>query len=272
VSPALGASPASDPRHVRIAGHRVNAYKVFLCIGLYVGILASAASAQASGLSPLRVGAGALVCALIALAGARAYHVAVNPRVYRRAGLWRALRDTEGGGWSLFGALAIVPFTLARDAILGTPVAVFWDHMAVGIAVGGAWIRFGCVRNGCCVGRPSGAWFARMQHDVHGRSQRRIPVEWLEIGWWIAAALGLLWLRPLRVAPGSCALALLAWYGFGRFWLEPLRENPSIVCGRVRVDQVVAAALAVGAGTGLLLLASEIHPLVTPEMPSWRTP
>jgi len=47
---------------------------------------------------------------------------------------------------------------------------------------------------------------------------------------------------------------VLAWYGFGRFWLEPLREKPDLAWGRVRVDQLVAAVLALVAGGRLLFL------------------
>jgi prolipoprotein diacylglyceryltransferase len=48
---------------------------------------------------------------------------------------------------------------------------------------------------------------------------------------------------------------VLGWYGVGRFWLDPLREAPELVHGRVRVNQVVAAALATAAGAGLLAAA-----------------
>ena len=251
---ALAVAPGF-PRYFCIAGRWVNSYKVFLCIGIYLGILVSAAAAQASGLSALRVGAGSLVCAVIALVGARVYHVAVHLRAYRAAGLGAAIWNTKDGGWSIFGALVIVPFTLSLDSLFGIPAAVLWDHMAVGIAFGGAWIRFGCICNGCCVGRESRGWFALRQHDTRGVSKRRIPVEWLEIAWWLIVGLGLIWLWPERLPSGCYALGVLGWYGVGRFWLEPLREAPELVYGRVRVNQVVAATLATVAGAGLLVIA-----------------
>ena len=240
------------PRYVRVAGRWINAYKIFLCVGLTVGILASAATAQIAGWSPLAVGLGCLACVLVALVGARVYHVVVNWPAYRGAGFRRIARDMERGGWSLFGALVIVPLTLARDTLFGVPVATLWDHMAVGIALGGALIRFGCIRNGCCVGRPSACWFALHQHDVHGVSVRRIPVQWMEIGWWLTAALGWLALWPRHFPAGTYALGVLAWYGFGRFWLDPLRESRLLACNRVHVDRVIAATLAICAGTLLI--------------------
>ncbi|HJQ84013.1 MAG TPA: prolipoprotein diacylglyceryl transferase family protein [Candidatus Binatia bacterium] len=246
---------AGPPRYVRVAGRWINAYKVFLCLGLYVGILASAAAAAAAGWSPLAEGLACLAYALLGLVGARAYHVAVNWAAYRRGGLGGIARDTERGGWSLFGALVIVPLTFARETVLGIPVASFWDHTAVGIALGGACIRFGCIRNGCCVGRPSAGWLALRQHDVYGVSLPRIPVQWMEIGWWLIAALGWLALRPAPLPAGSYALGVFAWYGIGRFWLEPLRESSDLVRDRIRIDRMVAAALAIVAVTALLRVA-----------------
>jgi phosphatidylglycerol:prolipoprotein diacylglycerol transferase len=61
----------------------------------------------------------------------------------------------------------------------------------------------------------------------------------------------MLW--PSALPPGSYALAVLAWYGVGRFFLEPLRERPDIMFGQVRINQVVAALLALAAGGALLI-------------------
>lgn len=250
-------APAGEyPRSFRIGGYRVNSYKVFLCIGIYLGTLLSAAVAERSGVSPLRVGMGCLLCGVIGIAGARIYYLVVHLRAHRRSGLAADVWNPERGGGSVFGGLVIVPVTLAFDSFLGVPVATFWDHMAFAIAFGGAWIRFGCVCNGCCVGRESGAWFALRQHDISGVYKRRVPVQWLEIGWWLTAIAGLFWLWPTRLPTGGYGLALLAWYGLGRFWLEPLRERSGALVSGVRIDRVVAAALACVAGSWLLVLSA----------------
>jgi prolipoprotein diacylglyceryltransferase len=123
--------------------------------------------------------------------------------------------------------------------------------MAIGIAFGGMWIRFGCISNGCCVGRETNVWFALSQHDVHGFSRPRLPAQWLEIMWWFLACVGLLWLWPRQLPAGCYAFAVLGWYGLGRCWLEPLRAHSTVLYG-MRVDQVVAAFLAVIAGVGFL--------------------
>ncbi len=242
------ANAAAFPRSFRIAGHRVNAYRVFCCVGIYSGILTAAAVGLRSDTSPLRLGAGMLLVAIVGLLAARLYHMALHFRVYRAAGFLATARRPGLGGGSVLGSLVVVPSSLLFASIFGIPTGVFWDHAAIAIAVGGAWIRFGCICNGCCVGRDSDRWFALRQHDVLGVRRRRVPVQWLEIGWWLLACAGLVWLWPRPFPTGSYALAVLAWYGLGRVWLEPLRRESEVVRG-LRVNQVVAAALTVVAGS-----------------------
>ena len=244
-------APPAFPRYFRIAGYWVNSYKVLLCAGIYSGILLSAAVGERSGISPLKLGAGLLLFAMVGLIGALVYHLAVNFRAYQHTGLQLTARHPTEGGLSLLGGLVIVPVSLLFDSIFGIPVGVFWDHMAIAIAFGGAWVRFGCLFNGCCVGRDSDRWYALRQHDIHGVYRRRIPAQWLEIAWWILVCAGLLWLWPRQLPTGCYAFAVLGWYGLGRVWFELLRRHTDVVFG-LRLNQVVAALLAIVAGTGFL--------------------
>jgi phosphatidylglycerol---prolipoprotein diacylglyceryl transferase len=244
------------PRFITIAGHPVNSYKVFLCVGIYVGALATAVKANASGLSPLLVGLSATVSALAGLIGARVYHLVVHAPLYFRSGSPRASSwDRTAGGLSVFGALlTFVPVSYAAAAVVHIPAAVLWDQMAIGVLAGGFWIRLGCVLNGCCVGRATDTALGVRLHDTAGLVKRRIPVQFLEMAWWILGLVVFTGPWPRAIPAGSAALAVLAWYGAGRFFLEPLRETPDLVCGRLRINQVVAALIAVGAGGALILI------------------
>ena len=86
-----------------------------------------------------------------------------------------------------------------------------------------------------------------------GVSKPRIPVQFMEMAWWLIGFVAFIMLWPGALPPGSYALAVAAWYGVGRFFLEPLREWSDVVFGRVRIDQVVAALLAIAAGGALII-------------------
>ncbi|MDQ2636651.1 MAG: prolipoprotein diacylglyceryl transferase [Actinomycetota bacterium] len=245
------------PRFFTIAGYRVNSYKVFLAVGICVGTLTAAAAADASGLSPLRAGLATMVSALAGLVGARVYHVLIHASGYVKADSPRALWHTASGGLSVFGALlTFVPVSFIAAALVAVPAFVLWDQMAVGVLAGGFWIRLGCVFNGCCAGRQTDAPFGIRLHDTLGVRKRRIPVQFLEMAWWIVGFVGFLGLWPTASPPGSCALAVLAWYGVGRFFLEPLRERPDVICGHVRINQLVALLIAVGAISALVVVGT----------------
>src|SRR5207247_3864772 len=95
------------PRYVRIGGRPVHSYKIFLGIGIYFAILMSAAVAARTGISPLRVGAGCLLCAVVGMIGARAYHLALYFRDYHAHRFWAEAWNPQRGGWSVFGGLII---------------------------------------------------------------------------------------------------------------------------------------------------------------------
>lgn len=254
------AALAQNPRHPRfprelnIAGYWINSYKVFLIVGLSVGTITTAALADYAGLSPLRVGLGAMACAVAGLAGARIYHVLVHARHYLRDEPRSTLWDTTRGGWGVFGSLmTFAPTALLVAWMLEMPPARLWDYMSAGILTGGFWIRLGCVFNGCCGGRETSGKLGVRLHDVRGVCKRRIPVQFFEMAWWLLGAIvfAALWRYDFPV--GSYALGVLAWYGFGRFFLEPLREQSDVVFGIVRINQVVAALLALAAGGAILV-------------------
>jgi prolipoprotein diacylglyceryltransferase len=236
------------PRDFHIGAYWINSYKFFLIVGIYVGSLTAAALGQSAGLSPLRIGLGAMSCALCGLIGARLYHVLVYASYYLAAGARHRLWDVNSGGWSVFGALlTFVPAAMGVAWLTGIALADFLDYMGGGVLVGGMFIRLGCVFNGCCVGRETRGWFGVVLHDIREQRKRRLPVQFFEIAWWLIGAVAFFTVWPTPAPPGTYALAVVAWYGVGRFFLEPMREAPDLLFGRIRVNQVVAAALAVAA-------------------------
>jgi phosphatidylglycerol---prolipoprotein diacylglyceryl transferase len=118
----------SYPRYFRIAGQWVNCYKVFLCVGIYLGILVIAALAQSSGIPPLGVALGSLALAIIGLAGARVYHLLVYHPLYFGRNACQDVWNSKDGGSSVFGAfLAMAPCSFAVARLIDVPANVV-DH------------------------------------------------------------------------------------------------------------------------------------------------
>jgi prolipoprotein diacylglyceryltransferase len=254
VKPTVTEAGIGFPRFFRLGRYSINSYKFFLCVGIYIGTLAAAGLASSSGLSPLRMGLAATACALVGLIGARLYFMLVNASHFFRGGALSNLWDSSQGGWSLFGSLiTFVPFSIGAAAWLHLPVHVLCDYLAFGVLAGGFWIRLGCVFNGCCAGRDTSAPWGVHLHDTKGVIKSRIPVQFLEMAWWLIGLIGFLMLWPHALLPGNYALAVVAWYGSGRFLLEPLREKPDIVLGWLPIDQAVAALLAAGAVSAMII-------------------
>ena len=135
--------------------------------------------------------------------------------------------------------------------------------MAIGVLAVGFWIRLSLrvqrLLRGTGKPRPFQCQAARhLRRDEAARASTVSRDD-------VVAFLGLapfVWLWSVALARGSYGLAVLAWYGTGRLFLEPLHEEPSIVFGRVRIDRVVAALLALCAGGALALVAAASLPAV----------
>jgi phosphatidylglycerol:prolipoprotein diacylglycerol transferase len=223
-------------RSVSGGGSAFGSYKVCLFTGIYLGIAASAWAAKVHGIAPGAMALATLACAAAALVGARIFHLAIFTAHYRAQG-FRGLWNSSAGGGSLFGGLlAVAVVAPVCAALLRVPLAGFWDLLMPALLVGAVCTRFGCYCHGCCGGRV-----------------RRVPVQLLEIAWVLVGLAAVVWFLRLPHRAGSPALGGLAWYGVGRFLLEPFRDAPDLVWGNVRINQVIAALIALVAGGWLVL-------------------
>jgi Prolipoprotein diacylglyceryl transferase len=134
--------------------------------------------------------------------------------------------------------------TLSALALLD---ALSWrvlDNAAPAVLVGLAVGRVGCLRAGCCVGRPAAvgpryAWV--------GEGERRVPVQVLDaVACLVCAAAAL-------VLPASAAVGF-GGYFVSRFFLDEVRDE-RVRLGRWTEAQRVAIVIAGSAGTALAVTA-----------------
>jgi phosphatidylglycerol:prolipoprotein diacylglycerol transferase len=247
------------PRVIGFGEQRVSTYKLCLVLGIYFGTLTCAAMAERNGIDPMGIAFTTVGCAMAGLIGARLFHLMLFAQRHLGGGFFKNVWNTSVGGAGLFGGLiVIVLLSPVLAGILGLPFGMFWDYLVISMMVGAIWTRLGCFCNGCCGGRQASVRFAFVWHNHRGERKKRIPVQLLEIGWTSLAAGALMYLFDKPHPAGALALGAFAWYGAGRFFLEPLREDPDKAFS-IRVNRVIAAILSVSAGFWLLILLYERH-------------
>src|SRR5437016_1447432 len=243
------------PRFIRFGKRAVSTYKVCLSAGIYFGTLISAMAAKRNGSDPISMALATLGCALAGLVGARLYHLTLFAARSERGQIWHNAWNTSQGGAGLFGGLlAILLVSPVTAVLIHLSFGVFWDHLVVALLVATVWTRLGCFCNGCCGGRESSArFFPLRSHNHKGELKRRIPVQLLEMGWMALAGVALIYFFDRPHPAGAIALGAFAWYGLGRVILESLREEPDIAFS-IRINQLIAAIIGIGAGFLLLFL------------------
>jgi prolipoprotein diacylglyceryltransferase len=242
------------PRVIRFGERRVSTFKLCLVAGIYFGTLTCAAVAERNGIDPMPMALTTVGCAMAALVGARLFHLMLFAQRYRGGGFFQSAWNTSLGGAGLFGGLVVIVLLSPLAArILRLPFGIFWDYLLISMVVGAICTRLGCFCNGCCGGRETSARFAFRCHNHRGERKKRIPVQLLEIGWMALVGVALVCLFDKPHPAGALALGAFAWYGAGRFFLEPLREEPDIAFS-IRVNQLIAVIVSLIAGFWLLIL------------------
>ncbi len=170
---------------------------------------------------------------------------------------------TYYGGF--IGATAIAIPLLKRDKF---PFFKAADYAAIGIPIGLAFGRMGCLLAGCCFGSPSNvAWAvsfppgspaSEAQHDAHMLLSARfasLPVHPTQIyesaGSLAIAAFCWLWVNPRKRYDGEVFVWFLALYAGLRFLLEILRRDARGGLLGLSTSQLI--------GLGLIAAAYFVH-------------
>ncbi|MEP6833915.1 MAG: prolipoprotein diacylglyceryl transferase family protein [Gemmatimonas sp.] len=168
---------------VQQASSRISSYLTMLYIGCALGIVQGATIARANGLDELRFVLSAIALMIPAFGASRLWFVAQRFEMFRgnASAIWRS---GDGGAAALSGGLVggvvLSPLVLS---VAGLPFLQYWDAASITMLIALVVTRFGCLMNGCCVGRattgPLGLWLP----DIHGRCLRRFPTQLLESAW-----------------------------------------------------------------------------------------
>ncbi len=202
------------------------------------------------------------------IVGARIYHVLTHLGDYFGPGIdpWSVFFIWEGG-IAIYGAIgggALTAWIACR--LQGARFAPLVDSLAPGIAVGQALGRLGNWFNQELYGLPTTLpWGLEIapQHRLPGFEQYETfhPTFLYELLWNLLVAGVLIWAdRRFRLGRGKVFALYLALYGFGRFFTEGIRTDPSdTMFGPLRQNQFAAIVICL-AGILLLLLLIRFRP------------
>lgn len=202
------------------------------------------------------------------IVGARIYHVLTHLSDYFGPDRdpWSVLFIWEGG-IAIYGAIAggaLAAWIACR--LKGARFAALADSLAPGIAVGQALGRFGNWFNQELYGLPTTLpWGLEIapEHRLPGFEEYETfhPTFLYEMLWNLLVAGVLVWAdRRFRLGRGKVFALYLALYGFGRFFTEGIRTDPSeTMFGPLRQNQFVAILICL-AGLALLALLVKFRP------------
>ena len=268
--PGLGIGEFSFSREAFSIGDKpVYWYGVIIMCGIVVAFLYALYHAKVEGIKVDDVFDLALFVVPCGVIGARLYYVLTTLGEGRYRTFTDVIAVWEGGlaiyGGIIAGALAVLGVCLYKK------INVFkvMDMVAPGVMIAQAIGRWGNFCNGEAFGRPVSEgdplYFIRMglqsTYTAGYRSEQGVfptnaldyyhPTFLYESLWNVVGFILITLLYRKKKFNGQVVLSYLAWYGFGRMFIEGLRTD-SLYVGPLRISQVVGLVCFV-VGAGLLV-------------------
>lgn len=220
----------------------VYSYGVFLGIAFLVGIAFAIRRASRLCISPESIVEAASLCIIGAILGSRFAYVFLHFDYYRHHP-WHILSFREGGLTFYGGVLGAIALTVPYLHLKQYRIAVFFDLFAPPLALGYAIARIGCFLNGCCYGRVSPFPFFPLGVRFPSLGGFRYPTQVYAIGYSLLILFILLRIERTKRFQGELFLDYLALYGFARFCIEYLRDEPFTVLGIFTLGQVACLGI-----------------------------
>jgi phosphatidylglycerol:prolipoprotein diacylglycerol transferase len=226
---------------IHVLGIALQTYPLAILAAVALAVWLAARAAQRTGVDQGRVDDLGTYALLATALGARLVYAAIH---------WSAYRATPLAVFSL----SLTALSWPGGAVLGLLVgALYWwrrrlplgptlDALAPGIALGLAIERIGAFLGGVGLGAPT-----TLPWGVPILGVLRHPVQLVEAAFLLGTT-ALLWLRLERHSfPGQGFLHFVVLYAGQRLFLEAFRAQTPLLLGGLRLVQVVALAVMLGA-------------------------
>lgn len=245
--PGLGIS-VDPPRIAFYLGQKpIYWYGIIIAIGFLLAVLYALRRCKAFGLRQDDLLDGVLWVTPFAIVCTRAYYCIFYWDLYRDNPI-SCLYIWDGGlaiyGGIIGAAIGILVFSRVRKL----PVGTILDITSLGFLIGQAVGRWGNFFNREAHGYETDSFLRMGLTDAVGHVAYYHPTFLYESCWNLLGFVLLHFYSKRRKYDGQIATMYLAWYGFGRMFIEGLRTDSLYLPGTsIRVSQLLAAVTFVGA-------------------------
>lgn len=289
--PDLGIDVTVSRVAFSIGSFNIYWYGILISLGLVLGLVYLFKNAKRFGIDSdkmIDIVIGGMIGAII---GARLYYVIFNWEQY--SGDLLSIFSTRGGGMAIYGGI-IGAFVAGGLICRWRKVRLrpMFDIVGIGFLIGQAIGRWGNFFNmeayGGNTSLPWGMTGTKIRYELAQKASELAevgmtidpaqpvhPTFLYEFLWCVIGFIALHFYSKHRKFDGEIFLLYLAWYSFGRFWIEGLRTD-SLMAGSMRVSQILAAALVVGAVALLVFLhrkvkvSNEGYSVLYVDSPDWQ--
>ena len=234
-------------------------YGLLVATGVLVGLWISVRNSQRHGINPDKAWNLGILVVLSGIIGAKILYILVDLGYYaQHPGEILSFSTMQAGGvfsGGLLAALLAATWYVRKNRM---PVLATCDAFAPGLALGHAIGRVGCFAAGCCWGKPtSHFWGVTFTSELAHRwvgtplNQALEPTQLFESAVELANFFILTWLLKRKKFDGQVIGAYLFLYGFARYFLEFLRDDPGrgeVLGGLMTGTQLIAIFLVIGGG------------------------
>jgi phosphatidylglycerol:prolipoprotein diacylglycerol transferase len=247
------------PRLFHFGSFSVPTYGVLVATGVFVGLMMTARIARRQGLDPEKIWNLGILVVLSAIVGAKALMIVNDWGWYMsHPGEIFSLSTLRAGGvfyGGVLAALAVSIYYMRKNRLpwLGTA-----DCFAPGLALGHAIGRVGCFAAGCCWGKPTTHWWGVTFKSPLAAAWVGTPLgvalqptQLFESAVELVNFFILYWLIKRKTSDGQVIGAYLFLYGFARFFLEFIRNDPdrgSVFGGALSGVQLISIFLVIIGG------------------------
>ena len=247
------------PRLFHLGRFSLPTYGFLVSLGVLIGLWISVRNSQREGINPEKAWNFGILVVLCGILGSKILYILVDLSYYTShpREIFSLSTLQAGGVFSggLIAALIAAAWYIRKNQL---PALTTCDAFAPGLALGHAIGRVGCFSAGCCWGKPTNHfWGVTFTNPLAQQwvgtplGQALEPTQLFEAAVELANFLLLMWLFKRKKFDGQVFGAYLFLYGFARYFLEFLRDDPGrgeVFGGMMTGTQLIAILLVIGGG------------------------